>query len=414
LWAIPVNYSKDEMNLLITVLPLLHKLSRLAVSADSKPNLLEPLHFHKPFERLTDLRVNTTYTSFPHTFFESNICPALEHLYVSAICYVEEIHEMDVVERAIISFVNRHKNRMRTLGVTYANNLDMDVSAFVGGFGKLKMIETFMINGKWDLRTDSRPSPLQILLEKEPIYLREIDIAGTTDRPPERGVHPALLNTVPIHLPYLSILKLGILFEVSASSITWIRSILPQLHTLWLSCATLEADTLQKLFNLDHSDLDGAESTKAEPTYEKLRNLLLRMTYPTTFTIDALAKRFPSVRMLKLVMRELRTQSLQSGGSETARRVTSLVSQHVLLKSQMTQFLSAIKALVLPHGRQWPYFEELVRENWPLHNFTAIVNMSDSETMIRKPFNGHLVKIKQSDCGCTDCRGVDSMPVGYC
>jgi hypothetical protein len=289
----------------------------LEINAYSDPNPLKPLLFQTTFSHLRSLHLNTSPPSFPKAFLEENLFPVLEEFIFSIAwgAIAEEIphittEEMDSI---ILAFVNRHSAKIRSLSLSYSDAMQRDASQFFGSLKGLPKLETFDIRSKWKETIDGQTSPMQILLDWKPMYLKELALGGTVKQPSKGSVFPPLLQAIPTcSLPWLTIMKLGIPFDISPEFITWIQLLLPQLHTLWLSCTTLNEETLLKLFELDFFDLQSITQTPhrlrirdgAGPAYgvTHLRTLLLRTTSPTVRMLKGLSRRFPDLRMLRLVV----------------------------------------------------------------------------------------------------------------
>jgi hypothetical protein len=303
--AMDYDLSKREINLLSQVLPLLRNLEHLKVYTATAHNPLESLQ-PRTFDHLASLHIDASLSSFPKSFLEENSFPLLIEFHVSARWEDrnDEAYQakMDEAQASIISFTMKHANQIRSVSFKYSYTNEKDLSIFITLLGDLPKIESFKVEGRWSMSADEKPSPLQVLLERAPKSLKEVVMAADRrmmGRPSATSGLPPLLQATPAHLPYLTSVKLGISFSISPVTVAWLQSLLPQLRTLWLSCTNLDEETVQRLFALN--SFEAAEGTAAEVSYGTLRSLLLYMRYPEAATMNALAKRCPSVRIMILI-----------------------------------------------------------------------------------------------------------------
>jgi hypothetical protein len=292
------SWSEKEINLVVGIIPLLSNLKHLALQTSEKPHPLEPLLFHATFERLTSLHLSTSVTSFPKTFIEKTTFPGLEDLSL-LIRGAKPGESIQLTDAELAAFVNKYADRLISISIDYEDAERRDVSVLIGSFEVLPKIRSFKISGRWILT--GYDSPLDILLEKNPMHcLKEIALAGFLDQRREWTIR--LLRSIPPNIPpCLTTLKIGIRFDITTQASTWIRSLLPQLRTLWLSCMILEDETFRELFDIDvNSSVDTGVKGRI-PVYGTLRSLLLHMPFPTTSTVNAFSKRFPSVHTMILI-----------------------------------------------------------------------------------------------------------------
>ena len=76
-------------------------------------------------------------------------------------------------------------------GIAFAH----EASTYFRPFKDLRRLESFKIQSEWMEPTDGQTSPLQILLDWKPMYLKAIILCGAMKQPSERSVLPPLLQT---------------------------------------------------------------------------------------------------------------------------------------------------------------------------------------------------------------------------
>jgi hypothetical protein len=299
-----------DIILLSRVFPALPNLRHLGITTHTIRNPFKPLLFQATFSNLTSLTLDTSTPCFPNEFFEENSFPSLKFFEFSVtLRYMSVDGDENIphcsaaqMDNGVIWFLNRHASTLQAISLRYPGGygtIERDISTFFGSFEQFPRIESLRIGSTWHGNIEGQKSPLEILLEMQPLNLKELDINGSVEEPQWSETPPMLQRFPAYSIPNLTIVKLGVLFEVSPAFVAWIRSILPQLRTLWLSCKPIPEDIIQDLLDLGLNDPAGIE---VAPGHNSLLSLVLRMACPTNPLMYSLSRRFPSLRMLKLLL----------------------------------------------------------------------------------------------------------------
>jgi hypothetical protein len=321
--------------LLAKAIPLMPNLNHLAVQTVAASIPFESWQSQLTFERLVSLHLRTSLLHFPKTFLKVTSFPALEEFSFAGtwgvIGWGIAFTAADLMQADVVTFVNRHAETLRSVSIDLSDLMTRNLYTLIGSLQPLKKIESFKVVGRWGEAMVGDINPLQGFLDKNRSCLQEIAF-GTIGKAQRLLIKPSWLQPITSNLPFLTRVKLGTPFDISPTFFTWIEALLPQLRTLWLSGVALDEMSIQKLIGLDSRGLDEHEdagSSQPLQAHGNLRSLLLRMTYPTIATMRALARRFPSVRLLKLIMDLFVKPS--SSRRVTFLSVSSLVSVCILV-----------------------------------------------------------------------------------
>ncbi len=149
--------------------------------------------------------------------------------------------------------------------------------------------------------------PLQLFVEGHLAQLKELSIGLSRTRSygATENHLPQFFDTVPsVSLP-LTVLKLGVIFELFPQFFDWVKPIFPQLVTLWISKPIFDEQNLKRLLSLLLENGDAASGLR-------LRHLLLHTTEPTENMLLDLSRAFPRLQTLRFLFHSV-VQNLPMG-----------------------------------------------------------------------------------------------------